>query len=606
MTDTRNRFIQAQTSTARALSGDRRFTVVFDTSPAGRIGQDTAVPLPADPADGDLNAIRGLADLEALKRRHHEPRAHARHAPTAAAARALYDWAEEARVSALAQDTMLGVVRNLDAALERRCRDAVPDTAAADVDTPLAMAAGLWLREQLTGRDLPATAARIVGSRRQRIAGALAPFLPALKAGLHNPAAFAAEAVRLPGSLNMPTDDGSTTTGEPINGSDDDGDAEDDTQPAHAVPAPPDDAAANDRNEALHRSRAVEASPIGAPRQADQDDDQDSSHTDSIGVREAPTGASGRYHVYNRSFDQTTRATEALDVASLERLYAQLRQRDGNERAAITRLARRLERALMAEQRRRWAFEQEDGALDAARLTSVVVDPTSSLPFKREVAAPFPDTVLTLLLDCSGSMRGRPIRLAGLCTVAVGEALARCAVKVEVLGFTTGAWQGGESGAAWERAGRPAGPGRLNDLHHIIFKDADTPWRRARRNLGLLLQDDLLKENIDGEALQWAHQRLLRRREERRILLVVSDGLPRDGMTQSANPPGFLEAHLRHVIDHIETRSSVELAAIGIGHDITAHYRNAVAIPTADRLAPAMTRQLLALFTGRGESEQEQ
>ncbi|SEO82649.1 cobaltochelatase CobT-related protein [Aquisalimonas asiatica] len=590
MADRSLRFARAQTAVARALSGDPRLKVTLDATP------------PADAPREALDAVRGLADLEALKRRHHGHAAHARHAPSAAAARAVYDWAEEARLSALAGRSLLGVTRNLDAALEQRCREAAPETAAADVDTPLALAAGLWLREQLTGRSLPPTAARIVGCRRTRISAALTPLVPTLNRLLHQQDAFAATAARLPAALGMPVGDNPET---PLPRDDAPGDEDDDTGTAMPAAGSPNPADAADQ-ETASGDRAESTASNGPALAAPETEDTGSPDPNGIGVREAPTERPGTYRVYTRAFDRITRAGDALERARLEQLSTRLRQGDAEEHTTIMRLARRLERALMSEQRRRWVFDQDAGLLDATRLASVVADPTLRLPFKREITTPFPDTVLTLLLDCSGSMRGRPIRLAGLCAMAVGEALARCAIKVEVLGFTTRAWDGGASGAAWERAGQPAAPGRLNDLHHIIFKEADAPWRRSRRNLGLLLQDDLLKENIDGEALQWAHQRLLRRREARRVLLVISDGLPRDGLTRRANPTGFLEAHLRHVIDHIEGHSPVELAAIGIGHDVTAYYRNAVAIPAADRLGAAMTGQLLALFTGRRPSAQEQ
>lgn len=589
MAEADERFSRVQAATGRALCRDSGFTLQFVTPPEDARVTDRQIPVPPDLASADLDALRGLVDLEALKHRHHQPAEHGRHAPAQSASRVLYDWAEEGRLCALADPVMIGVTRNLDASLEQRCRAAVPDGAAADVDTPLAMAAGLWLREQLTGRALPETASRIVGARRHHIAAALMPLVADLQAAVPSQNRFARQAARLPAALGIVEDD---DTDSPT--VDDPGSTTDDaTESAVAL--------SGDDGDSGARSEADAA--LGQPGESDTGESEPAQwQTEHEGeqrgltLRQLPTGAHRAYRVFTRAYDETIRADRRCDRIELDRLYEQLNRENAEQRRAIMRLARRLERALQTQQRRRWVFEQEDGLLDPARLASVVADPALQLPFRQEEPAPFPDTALTLLIDCSGSMRGRPIRLAALCALAMGEALARCTIRVEVLGFSTRSWQGGESGEAWARAGHPVNPGRLNDLRHIIFKAADEPWRRTRRNLGLLLQDDLLRENIDGEALQWAFHRLVQRREQRRILMVISDGLPRDGMTQDANPHGFLETHLQQVIHHIESRPSVELTAIGIGHDVTPYYRNAVTIPTADRLGTVMLEQLLSLF----------
>jgi cobaltochelatase CobT len=254
----------------------------------------------------------------------------------------------------------------------------------------------------------------------------------------------------------------------------------------------------------------------------------------------------------------------------------------------------------MAQQNRSWDFDLEEGYLDPARLPRIIIDEMAGtfapLSFKRERDTNFRDTVVTLLLDNSGSMRGRPITVAATCADILARTLERCGVKVEILGFTTRAWKGGQSREIWLKNGKPAEPGRLNDLRHIIYKSADAPWRRARRNLGLMMREGLLKENIDGEALTWAYRRLAARPEQRKILMMISDGAPVDDSTLSVNPGNYLERHLRAVIEEIETRSAVELLAIGIGHDVTRYYRRAVTIVDAEELAGAMTEQLAALF----------
>jgi len=287
----------------------------------------------------------------------------------------------------------------------------------------------------------------------------------------------------------------------------------------------------------------------------------------------------------------------------LERLRAFLDKQLAHLQGAVGRLANRLQRRLMAQQNRSWDFDLEEGYLDPARLTRLVIDPMQALSFKMERDTQFRDTVVTLLIDNSGSMRGRPITVAATCADILARTLERCGVKVEILGFTTRAWKGGQSREQWLTAGKPANPGRLNDLRHIIYKSADHPWRRARKNLGLMMREGLLKENIDGEALDWAHKRLLGRTEQRRILMMISDGAPVDDSTLSVNPGNYLERHLRWVIEEVETRSPVELIAIGIGHDVTRYYRRAVTIVDAEELGGAMTEKLAELFDEQAQAE---
>jgi cobaltochelatase CobT len=302
------------------------------------------------------------------------------------------------------------------------------------------------------------------------------------------------------------------------------------------------------------------------------------------------------YKIFTTKFDEIVKASELCPPEELDQLRALLDKQLESLAGAVARLANKLQRRLMAQQSRSWAFDLEEGLLDTARLTRVVTDPMQPLSFKVENDTEFRDTVVTLLLDNSGSMRGRPITIAAICGDILARTLERCGVKVEILGFTTRAWKGGKSREAWLEAGRPATPGRVNDIRHIIYKAADEPWRHARRNLGLMMREGLLKENIDGEALQWAQKRLLARPENRRILMVISDGAPVDDSTQSVNAGNYLEAHLRQVIEEIETRSPIQLVAVGIGHDVTRYYRRAVTLLDAEELAGALTDELAALF----------
>ena len=313
------------------------------------------------------------------------------------------------------------------------------------------------------------------------------------------------------------------------------------------------------------------------------------------------------YKVFSRANDEEVHADELSTPDELERLRSFLDKELRNLSSVVARLANKLQRKLLAQQNRSWEFDLEEGALDAARLTRIIIDPMHALSFKREKDTNFKDTVVTLLLDNSGSMRGRPIMVAACCADILARTLERCGVKVEILGFTTRAWKGGQSREAWLAAGKPSGPGRLNDLRHIIYKKADAPWRRSKRSLALMMREGLLKENIDGEALAWAHNRLLGRPEQRRILMMISDGAPVDDSTLSVNSGCYLERHLRQVIEEIETKSPVELIAIGIGHDVTRYYRRAVTITDPSELAGAMTDKLVEMFddtnTPRGKKE---
>ena len=302
------------------------------------------------------------------------------------------------------------------------------------------------------------------------------------------------------------------------------------------------------------------------------------------------------YKPFTTKFDEVIHAEDLCDSDELTRLRAYLDKQLAHLQGVVGRLANRLQRRLMAQQNRSWEFDLEEGTLDPARLPRVVMDPFQPLSFKQEQDTNFRDTVVTLLLDNSGSMRGRPITVAATCADILARTLERCGVKVEILGFTTRAWKGGQARESWLQSGKPANPGRLNDLRHIIYKSADAPWRRARKNLGLMMREGLLKENIDGEALDWAHKRLLGRPEQRRILMVISDGAPVDDSTLSVNPGNYLERHLRFIIEEIETRSPVELIAIGIGHDVTRYYRRAVTIVDAEELGGVMTEKLAELF----------
>jgi cobaltochelatase CobT len=543
---------------------------------------------------------RGAADSAALRLRHHDAKLHARVAPADVDARSVFDALETARVEALGARSMAGVRENLRNLTDARVRgDAIVRARDAE-EVPLSTAIGLIARERLSGEAPPAAAAPGLKLVAPWIEEKAAAELDALALTLDDQAAFAKLSRRLLEDLNLaaaeePVDDEPDDAGD--EGEGDGGGNED-------VAEQGDEGTPGGGDADMRGEEAEDQSAEGHSTQEMEADDEQSAGGDDLS--ESLFAAPGRrnwdlspptdYKAFTTRFDEMIEAEELCDEDELSRLRAYLDQQMAGLSNVVTRLANRLQRRLMAQQARSWDFDQEEGLLDAARLARVVVSPGHSLSYKVERDTEFRDTVVSLLIDNSGSMRGRPIAIAAICADILARTLERCGVATEILGFTTRGWKGGQSREAWLTAGRPPNPGRLNDLRHIVYKRADEPYRRARRNLGLMMREGLLKENIDGEALLWAHNRLIARPEERRILMVISDGAPVDDSTASANGGTYLERHLRQVIEWIEKRSTVELIAIGIGHDVTRYYERAVTIMDAEQLAGAMVEQLAALF----------
>jgi len=601
VTERTDLFRRALAGAARAIAKDPEVEVVFASEHSPPSGKTARVPSPGPGLEARLVAeARGAADSAALRLRHHDPRLHARNAPTDAEARAVFDALETARVEALGARTMAGVRDNLAHLTEARVRgDAIVRAREAE-EVPLSTAVALIARERLTGEAPPKAASAGLELIAPWIEGKAAAELDALAMTVDDQAAFARLSRRLLEDLDLaaaeePADE------EPEEGGDDEQGEE-----------PGSNENAEEGEEGTPGGGDVE---MRGEEAAEDDADGDSAAEMEAGEEEASAGddnsesvfaAPGRrnwdltpetdYKAFTTRFDEMLSAGELCDEEELGRLRAYLDQQMGGLSSVVTRLANRLQRRLLAQQARSWDFDQEEGLLDAARLARVVVSPAHSLSYKVERDTEFKDTVVSLLIDNSGSMRGRPIAIAAICADILTRTLERCGVATEVLGFTTRGWKGGQSREAWLSAGRPPNPGRLNDLRHIVYKRADEPYRHARRSLGLMMREGLLKENIDGEALLWAHNRLLARPEERRILMVISDGAPVDDSTASANGGAYLERHLRQVIDWIEKRSAVELIAIGIGHDVTRYYSRAVTIMDADQLAGAMVEQLATLF----------
>lgn len=604
---------------ARAIADDRSIEIRFGADAREAAGTDV---LPAPPVGADAEArlqTRGRSDAIALHRQHHDARTHSRHQPASDTSQRAFALAEQTRVELLGARDFGGIRRNLDAALEQRYRgllegvrrasDAVPVTVAADAHGNLPAGArvgidhamALWLRERIGG-ELPAAAADALSDWRAFLEREAAPVLDAATPDLQDQAAFARTVGRLLQALSL--DDGEAAESPDDVGEDSDDDAdeqagdEDASEESADADAGSDDGAIDDGAEDGQPQEEIDSD-----EPADDSDDA-GGETPGASWRAAEGGqalpARSDYRVFTREFDEVLRPQDLCSAEELARLRTLLDSHLGDLQRSIGRFANRLQRVLMAQQQRSWQFDLEEGQLDCSRLTRVLTDPLSSLSFKQESDTPFRDTVVTLLIDNSGSMHGRSIRVAAVCADIVSSTLERCGVRSEVLGFTTAAWKGGRSRDRWVEAGYPSEPGRLNDLRHIVYKSADTPWRQARTNLGLMMRKGLLKENIDGEALQWAHARLLARSEQRRVLMMISDGAPIDDSTLSTNSGRFLERHLRHVIRDVERAGEVELVAIGIGHDVGQYYPRATTIHDVSQLPEVMSRELVELFAPDG------
>jgi cobaltochelatase CobT len=602
-------FRLALAGATRAIARDGEVELGFTSDVPAVSGKSVKAPMPGRSISlKEVNEARGFADAAALRLRHHNPRLHQRHAPGDEVARAVFDAAEQARVEALGARGMAGVRANLAQLAEMRLRTDPLVRARSREEVPLGSAIGLMVRERLTG-DPPPDAARaglkLVTGWIEEKAGS---DLDALGLAIDDQATFAALATKLLRDLELVEGDANADL-DPDAG--DEGDGDDESEGGDENDQDQEDEGGG-RGEAEIRGEQDQSGEDSSESEWAEDEMTDSS--DGLGDE----GEEGMlpvrpnrplsdlpprfdYKVFTAAYDEEVAAGALCDEEELGRLRSYLDQQLVHLQSAVTKLANRLQRRLMAQQSRSWEFDQEEGMLDAARLARVIVNPVHSLSYKIERDTEFRDTVVTLLLDNSGSMRGRPISIAAISADILARTLERCGVKVEILGFTTRAWKGGQSREKWLADGRPPNPGRLNDLRHIVYKEADEPWRRARRNLGLMMREGLLKENIDGEALLWAHQRLIGRVEERKILMVISDGAPVDDSTLSVNSGTYLERHLRQVIAWIESRSPVELIAIGIGHDVTRYYQRAVTIMDAEQLGGTMVEQLAGLFDAQAE-----
>ena len=595
-------FKKALGEATRALAGEAELEVTYSADPPGRTNAGLRLPqVSRRMTRSEVMLARGTADAFALRERFHNPTTDARYSPPGETARTIFDALETARCEAIGARAMNGVADNLDARLaaecDRRGYAAMRETS----EAPMHEAAGFLLRQALTGRPLPPAAQNVLDIWQDFFDGHVESDLEALGDTLEDQAVFAKQAWRIIEELGYGDQLGDDPDEQDQDELESDSEEDQDDDQSSSDEGGEDDSEQQEYLPDDMRGEQDDTEQLEVNMEESDADDQDQMEADD-GMpppepREAPVSdADPNYKVFIQKYDEVIPAEELSDEEELERLRAYLDKQLESLKGAVSRLANRLQRRLQAQQNRAWEFDLEEGMLDAGRLARVVANPTTPLSFKVEKDTTFRDTVVTLLIDNSGSMRGRPISIAAITADVLARTLERCQVKVEILGFTTRAWKGGESREQWLASGRPQNPGRLNDLRHIVYKRADAPWRRARKNLGLMMREGLLKENIDGEALEWAYRRLQVRCEQRRILVVVSDGAPVDDSTLSVNPSNYLERHLREVIGMIERRGTVELLAIGIGHDVTRYYSRAVTITDVEQLAGAVTEHLAALF----------
>ena len=593
-------FKRATAGTLRAMAHTPEVQVAFQPGPSGVVGKRARLPLPTRALPPAERArLRGTADSVALRLRYHDDAVHAARSPGRREAKDVYDALEQARVEVVGAQHMAGVAANLRARLSDECEAEGFDRMTRKEQLPLPAALSLLARERMSGQPSPDVASRILDSWRGTLGDEAEQALAEMAAAQTDQTRFTRAARKLLAALDLAE---AEVEAEP----EDQNDESEDTGEQSGAQDNQEQQAGENQSEAESTMGAQpeEMQDDGAQDEGDaeQDDDTAASEGDDRpgGPQKTRDPASGddhaQYRAYTRLSDEEISAEDLCDPEELARLRQQLDQQLQHLQGVVSKLANRLQRRLMAQQTRAWEFDLDEGMLDAGRLARVIVNPLLSLSYKRERETDFRDTVVTLLIDNSGSMRGRPITVAAMCGDILARTLERCAVKVEVLGFTTRAWKGGQARERWVQDGKPRNPGRLNDLRHIIYKSADAPWRRARKNLGLMLREGLLKENIDGEALLWAYRRLISRPEHRRILMVISDGAPVDDSTLSVNPGNYLEKHLREVIREIEARNQVELIAIGIGHDVTRYYRRAVTIVDAEELGGTVMKKLAELF----------
>ena len=582
--------------TTRAISGNETLKIKFSADPSGDYGEVIKLPqISKEPTELEILKVRGIADSLAMQARFKDEETFSKYDPTGEQAKEIYHELEIARCELLGEKYYPGSKRNIWQKTKVEASENSGKNSIGDQEENISQVAKYFIKSQLSEMDLPSEASQLLEAKEVFKGLTKNPEFNKTE-DIFDQEKFALLSRKLIEKLGYGEQLGEFDEAE----SDIDENNQEEVEQEEAGQGSDNEEDDTAENSGTNDGESQQSTSADADIEDSQIDEsiegEDQSENQIIQNIQGSQTKEAQYQVFDAASDQEINANKLADVSELEKLREYLEQQLDSLKGAVSRLANKLQRRLQAKQNRTWKFDLEEGLLDAAKLSRIVLNPTTPLSFKQESSTNFKDTVVSLLIDNSGSMRGRPISIAAISTEILAKTLERCNVKCEILGFTTKAWKGGHSREKWLSLGRPKNPGRLNDLRHIIYKNADEPWRRAKLNLGLMMKEGLLKENIDGEALEWAHKRLIKREENRKILLVISDGAPVDDSTLSVNPANYLEKHLRHVINKIETTNRVQLLAIGIGHDVTRYYKKAVTITDAEQLAGAMTEQLADLF----------
>ena len=594
--DTLDTFKRALSSTVKAIAEDKEIEVIFGNNSTS---SEEKIFLPEINNVFDLDniaSIRGAADNEALIYKYRNNDTYTEFLPNKEKNKKIYESLENTRIQILGSKYMRGVKSNLLSLYEKNCNEKNYSNITSQSDLEIEHALEIYLKKKIDTNIVPKSASHALSYWSKWLDSKVGTSIDDLLENVDNQEKFAKLANKLISDLKL------YDTNENKDESEDDNKGQQteeldnpDIDETESQSSMSDDDMENTEEEVQSEESEL---PVDENNEEMQDLEDDGSENVKPQYKENKSVETilSEYMVYSNKYDEIITAQDLCEDEELNRLRKYLDQQLKSFQTIISRLANRLQRKLLAKQNRSWEFNIEEGLLDTSRLTRVITDPFYSLSFKKEKDTDFKDTVVSLLIDNSGSMRGRPITVAAMSADILARTLEKCGVKVEILGFTTKAWKGGKSRESWMQNNKPPSPGRLNDLRHIIYKAADEPWRRSKKNLGLMMREGLLKENIDGEALLWAHKRLQNRYEARKILMVISDGAPVDDSTLSVNSGNYLEKHLRGAINWIENKSDVQLLAVGIGHDVTRYYKKAVTIVDAEQLADVMTEQQVDLF----------
>ena len=570
-------------STTRALSKDPEIEIAFSGAPT-----DSNLVLPNLPKKkSEIHSYRGIADALACSKRFSSQEIKIE--TGSEKINFLLSKAEDCRAEILGSKLYPGVNNNLKSRFEDKCKLA---SNSEDKEDLIELALEGWLRQILLSQKLSKNQLNVLSHWKESLNLHGSKFISEFKEALEDQISFSEVTRKLLHEMNLDSLENEETENEEQESND-----SNDSDESQNEPGQEELSMESTETDEIDQTEAPEDAELGdIDEDGIVDENQEINSNHSWLERLVEQTINFEYKVFTRDFDEEVNAEEMASTEELQRLRRHLDQLMGPSKSTVSKLAHRLQRFLMAQQNRSWEFNKEEGMLDTSKLHKIITDPVTPLTYKIEKDIEFRDTVVSILVDSSGSMRGRSMTVAAICADIISTTLERCNVKTEVLGFTTKQWKGGESRKRWVEEGKPENPGRLNDVRHIIFKSADNSWRRGQKNFGLMLREGLLKENIDGEALIWAHDRLIRRPEQRRILMVISDGAPVDDSTLSTNPNNYLDIHLRQVIHSIETQSPVNLIAIGIGHDVTRYYQKAVTIHRAEELGGVMLEQLTDLF----------